>query len=60
MHMDLDTNMKMVGKRYPYYASYKVRSQGRPVVEQVAVGLLLSAGGLYQGGYAECSRGHIV
>ena len=25
MHMDLDTNMKMAGKRYPSYASYKVR-----------------------------------
>ena len=24
--MDIDTNMKMVGKRYPYYATYKVRS----------------------------------
>ena len=22
--MDIDTNMKMVGKRYPYYATYKV------------------------------------
>ena len=27
MHMDLDTNMKMAGKRYPSYASYKVRPQ---------------------------------
>ena len=24
IHLDLDTNMKMVGKRFPYYASYKV------------------------------------
>ena len=24
IHLDLDTNMKMVGKRFPYYATYKV------------------------------------
>ena len=24
IHLDIDTNMKMVGKRFPYYASYKV------------------------------------
>ena len=24
MHMDLDSNMRMVGKRYPYYAKYTV------------------------------------
>ena len=24
MHMDLETNMKNVGKRYPYYAKYSV------------------------------------
>ena len=24
--MDLETNMKMVGKRFPYYAKYKVRT----------------------------------
>ena len=25
MHMDLDSNMKVVGKRWPYYATYTVR-----------------------------------
>ncbi len=25
MHMDLDTNMKLVGKRFPYLATYQVR-----------------------------------
>jgi len=24
LHMNLDSNMKMVGKRFPYYASYQV------------------------------------
>ena len=24
MHLDIDTNMKMIGKRIPYYATYKV------------------------------------
>ena len=24
MHMDLDTNMKLIGKRYPYLATYEV------------------------------------
>lgn len=24
MHMDLDTNMRMIGKRYPFFATYKV------------------------------------
>ena len=24
MHMDLETNMKNVGKRFPYYAKYTV------------------------------------
>ena len=24
MHMDLDSNMRMAGKRYPYYAKYTV------------------------------------
>ena len=24
IHLDIDTNMKMVGKRFPYYATYKV------------------------------------
>ena len=26
MHMDLDTNMKLIGKRFPYLATYEVRS----------------------------------
>ncbi len=25
MHMDLETNMKLVGKRFPYLATYQVR-----------------------------------
>ena len=25
MHMDLDTNMKLLGKRFPYIATYEVR-----------------------------------
>ena len=25
MHMDLDTNMKLIGKRYPYLATYEVQ-----------------------------------
>ena len=24
MHMDIDTNMQMIGKREPYYATFKV------------------------------------
>lgn len=24
MHMDIDTNMKLIGKRFPYLATYKV------------------------------------
>ena len=24
MHLDIDTNMKMIGKRFPYYATYTV------------------------------------
>ena len=24
MHMDIDTNMKMIGKRIPYYATFTV------------------------------------
>lgn len=24
MHMDIDTNMQMVGKRFPFYAQFKV------------------------------------
>ena len=24
MHMDIDTNMRMIGKRFPYYAKYSV------------------------------------
>ena len=26
LHMDLETNMKMIGKRYPFYAKYTVRA----------------------------------
>ena len=25
MHMDIDTNMQMIGKREPYYATFTVR-----------------------------------
>ena len=25
MHLDIDTNMKMIGKRSPYYAMFKVK-----------------------------------
>ena len=24
MHMDIDSNMKAIGKRFPYYVTYKV------------------------------------
>ena len=24
MHMDIDTNMRLIGKRYPFYMKYKV------------------------------------
>ena len=27
MHMDLDTNMKLIGKRYPYLATYEVHTR---------------------------------
>ena len=39
MHMDIDTNMKMVGKRFPHYASYTV-SFGTNVVST----MLMSTG----------------
>ena len=25
MHLDLDTNMRLLGKRFPYLATYQVR-----------------------------------
>ncbi len=27
MHIDLDTNMKSIGKRFPYYAKYTVSNK---------------------------------
>lgn len=37
MHMDIDTNMKMVGKRFPYYASYTIGSTEEGVVNGIEV-----------------------
>ena len=39
MHMDLDTNMKMLGKRYPYLATYQVYTH-----MQISCVVFLSAG----------------
>ena len=45
IHLDIDSNMKMVGKRFPYYTTYQVRKYSAIVTNYVdEFGLLLQAG----------------
>ena len=44
IHLDIDTNMKMVGKRFPYYTTYQVRKSSAVTNCTDSFGLWLQAG----------------
>ncbi|XP_019858733.1 PREDICTED: xanthine dehydrogenase/oxidase-like [Amphimedon queenslandica] len=44
LHMDLESNMKMVGKRYPYYAKYTVGCTKAGVLNGIKIDVYTDAG----------------
>ena len=42
--MDLDTNMKAVGKRYPYLARYRVASTKEGIITAIDVEIFANCG----------------
>lgn len=44
MHMDLETNMKMVGKRYPFLATYQVGFSKEGIVNGIVLNVFGNAG----------------
>uniref|UniRef100_A0A1X7T605 Aldehyde oxidase/xanthine dehydrogenase first molybdopterin binding domain-containing protein n=1 Tax=Amphimedon queenslandica TaxID=400682 RepID=A0A1X7T605_AMPQE len=44
LHMDLESNMKMVGKRYPYYAKYTVGCTKAGVLNGIKIDVFTDAG----------------
>jgi len=44
MHLDIDTNMKMVGKRFPFYATYTVGCTDAGIINGIEVTLYNDCG----------------
>uniref|UniRef100_A0A1X7SRR4 Aldehyde oxidase/xanthine dehydrogenase first molybdopterin binding domain-containing protein n=1 Tax=Amphimedon queenslandica TaxID=400682 RepID=A0A1X7SRR4_AMPQE len=44
LHMDLESNMKMVGKRYPYYAKYTVGCTKAGILNGIKIDVYTDAG----------------
>lgn len=44
MHLDIDTNMKMIGKRFPYYATYTVGSTEEGILNGIEMTLYNNCG----------------
>lgn len=44
MHMDMDTNMKLIGKRFPYLATFKIGCSKEGKVQVVDVEIFADCG----------------
>ena len=44
MHMDMDTNMRLIGKRYPYLATYKIGCSKERKVQVIDVEIFADCG----------------
>ncbi|XP_019856500.1 PREDICTED: xanthine dehydrogenase/oxidase-like [Amphimedon queenslandica] len=44
LHMDLETNMKMIGKRYPYYAKYTVGCSKEGILNGIKIDVYSNSG----------------
>ncbi|XP_065883616.1 xanthine dehydrogenase-like isoform X2 [Dysidea avara] len=51
IHMDIDSNMKMVGKRFPYYATYQAGFSGDGTINGVVMNIYGNSG-CYSNGQA--------